>query len=59
MAGAGWTSDNRDWQLNLDVRNVTNVKAGVQGFDLATLCGCNELAFQPPRFVSVNVKRTF
>jgi iron complex outermembrane receptor protein len=58
-AGAGWASENRNWQVNLDVRNVTNAKAGVQGFDLATLCGCNELAFQPPRLIALNVKRSF
>ena len=58
-AGFGWASEDNDWQVNIDVRNLTNEHAGVQGFDLATLCGCNEIAFQPPRFIGVGIKRSF
>jgi len=38
-ANIGWTLD--PWQVTLGVRNLTDVRAGVQGFDLATFCGCN------------------
>jgi iron complex outermembrane receptor protein len=58
-AGVGWANDDAGWQVNLDVKNITNEHAGIQGFDLATLCGCNEIAFQPPRFVSLNVRKEF
>jgi iron complex outermembrane recepter protein len=57
--GVGWASEDASWQVNLDVRNITNEHAGIQGFDLATLCGCNEIAFQPPRFVSLNLRKSF
>jgi iron complex outermembrane recepter protein len=58
-AGFGWASDDKRWEVNLDVRNVTDERAGIQGFDLAVLCGCNEVSYQPPRWYGVNVKRSF
>jgi len=58
-AGMGWADEDNDLQINLDIRNVTNERAGIQGFDLATLCGCNEIAFQPPRFIGMNIKVGF
>jgi len=56
-AGFGWSNDN--WTLNFRVRNLTNVKAGVQGFDLASLCGCNEVSYKPPRFFQVGARYSF
>jgi iron complex outermembrane receptor protein len=58
-AGLGWGSNDEQWEVNLDVKNLTNAHAGVQGFDLATLCGCNEESFQPPRWTGINVKYKF
>jgi iron complex outermembrane recepter protein len=58
-AGLGWASDDKNWQVSLDVRNVTDERAGIQGFDLAVLCGCNEVSYQPPRWYGINVKRSF
>ena len=57
--GFGWASENDDWQLSFDINNVTDERAGIQGFDLATLCGCNEVSYQPPRWYGVSVKRSF
>ena len=58
-AGIGWTSQSGSWALNFDIRNLTDENAGVQGFDLATLCGCNEVAYQPPRWYGLNVRWSF
>lgn len=58
-AGFGWASDDRRWEASFDVRNLTDVKAGIQGFDLATLCGCNEVSYQPPRWYGVSLNRSF
>jgi iron complex outermembrane recepter protein len=58
-AGTGWASNDDKWEVNVDVKNLTNAHAGVQGFDLATLCGCNEVAYQPPRWIGINVKARF
>jgi iron complex outermembrane receptor protein len=58
-AGAGWGSSDDRWEVNVDVKNLNNAHAGVQGFDLATLCGCNEESYQPPRWTGINVKYKF
>lgn len=58
-AGVGWTDEDGLWQLDFKINNLTDERAGIQGFDLATLCGCNEISFQPPRWYGVSVKRTF
>lgn len=58
-AGIGWTDENGDWQFDLKINNLSDERVGIQGFDLATLCGCNEISFQPPRWYGVSVKRSF
>ena len=57
--GLGWESADGRWSGSIDVRNVNDARAGVQGFNLATLCGCNETSFQPPRWYGVNVTYRF
>jgi len=56
-AGLGWSNDN--WELNFRIKNLTNVHQGVQGFDLATLCGCNEVSYKPPRFFQLGARYNF
>lgn len=58
-AGIGWQTDDASWQLSLDVRNLSDEKAGLMGYDLASLCGCNEVSFQPPRWYGLSVRRSF
>jgi iron complex outermembrane receptor protein len=41
------------------MENVTDERAGIQGFDIATVCGCNEISFQPPRWYGVNLRYSF
>ena len=53
------TSWQRNWLLTLAGRNLTDERAGIQGFDLATLCGCNEVSYRAPRFYSVGVRYSF
>jgi len=55
----GWVSPEEHWAVNLAARNLTDENAGIQGFDLATLCGCNEISFRAPRRYEVNVKFSF
>jgi iron complex outermembrane recepter protein len=57
--GAGWATEDDRWEVNVEAKNLTNAHAGVQGFDLATLCGCNEVAYQPPRWLGINVNVKF
>jgi iron complex outermembrane receptor protein len=58
-AVVGWVSPEEHWAVNLAARNLTDENAGIQGFDLATLCGCNEISFRAPRRYEVNVKFSF
>ncbi len=58
-AGIGWTSESDRWQAALKINNVTDERVGIQGFNLATLCGCNEIAFQPPRWYGVSVRYSY
>ena len=44
----GWTSPEEHWDFSIALRNITDEHAGIHGFDLATLCGCNEISFRPP-----------
>ena len=54
-----WESSDMHWLATLAARNLTDERAGVQGFDLATLCGCNEVSYRAPRFVSVGMRYSF
>lgn len=45
--------------MSLDVRNITQEKAGGMGYNLASLCGCNEVSYLPPRWFGVSLKRSF
>ena len=56
-AGLGWSNDY--WEINFRVKNLTDTRAGVQGFDLASLCGCNEVSYKPPRFFQLGMRYNF
>ncbi len=57
--GLGWASTDGHWSAKFRVNNVTDERAGIQGFDLATLCGCNEVSFRPPRWYGFTLGYTF
>jgi iron complex outermembrane receptor protein len=54
-----WTSSDQSWVASLLVNNITDERAGIMGFDLATLCGCNEVAYRAPRNWAVQVRKEF
>ncbi len=58
-ARIAWTSEDDGWEMAFKVENITDARIGIQGFDLATLCGCNEISFQPPRWYGFTVRRNF
>ncbi len=58
-ASLGWANADQTLDLTLDINNLSDERIGVQGFDLATLCGCNEVAYQPPRWVGVSARWSF
>ncbi len=54
-----WESSDQRWTTTLAARNITDERAGIQGFDLATLCGCNEVSYRAPRFYSIGLRHNF
>lgn len=58
-AHVGWRTEDDRWSGTVGVRNISDDKAGIHGYDLATLCGCNELSFRPPRSYGVNLRYSF
>ena len=58
-AQLSWQSRDDLWAVTVAVRNLSDERVGVQGFDLATLCGCNEVAYREPRAYGLSVRRNF
>ena len=54
-----WLSSDSRWEFALIVHNLTDERVGIQGFDLATLCGCNEISYKPPRWYGINFRYSF
>ncbi len=57
--GLSWTSSSKLLQLGVNVQNLTNHRIGLQGYDLATLCGCNEVSYKLPRTFAVHSRISF
>lgn len=58
-ARIGWIDSSESLEVSLKMQNVTDERAGIQGFDIATVCGCNEISFQPPRWYGANLRYSF
>ena len=58
-ARIGWIDANDRLEASLKMKNVTDERAGIQGFNIATLCGCNEISYQPPRWYGINLRYSF
>ena len=54
----GWVSPEQHWDISFAMHNITDERIGIQGFDLATLCGCNEVSYQPPSWYGVTLRFT-
>ncbi len=54
-----WYSADDNWEASLMFQNLTDERAGTIGFDLATLCGCNEVAYTEPRWYGVSLRYQF
>lgn len=55
----GYVPDGGNWELTAFVKNFTDERYRTIGFDLATLCGCNEDAYGPPRWAGLTLKIKF
>jgi iron complex outermembrane receptor protein len=55
----GYAPESGNWELAAFVKNVTDERYRTIGFDLATLCGCNEDAYGAPRWAGLSLKVNF
>jgi iron complex outermembrane receptor protein len=55
-AQVSWINDTGRWEASAFVDNLTDERYKVSGFDLATLCGCNEEAYGKPRWYGVRLR---
>ena len=58
-AGLGWTNEDGRWEARFKINNLTDEKAGIQGFNIATGCGCNEISFRAPRWYGFSVRYNY
>ena len=54
-----WTNSDESVILSLLLQNITDERAGIQGFNLSTLCGCNEVSYRAPRSWALQLRREF
>ncbi len=57
--GLGWGSEDGHWEARFKVNNVTDERAGIQGFNISTACGCNEISFRAPRWYGFNIRYNY
>jgi iron complex outermembrane receptor protein len=58
-ASASFTTADDAWQFTLFVNNFTDEENEIIKFDLATLCGCNEVAYTTPRWWGARLRYSF
>jgi len=61
MVGAriAWINAEGQWEFALSGKNLTDDRAAILGFDLATLCGCNQVNYRAPRWLGAAITYNF
>jgi iron complex outermembrane receptor protein len=54
-----WMSVDETWSVDLFVKNLFDERYNTIGFDLSSICGCNEEAQGKPRWVGLSVKYNY
>jgi iron complex outermembrane recepter protein len=58
-ARIGYSTDDEKWNAVLAIENLADERYTTFGFDFSTFCGCNETAYNRPRWVSFTLSRNF
>ena len=58
-ARIGWRNAEESLRVALEMRNIGDERIGDMGYDLATLCGCNEVSYKAPRYLGLNARYSF
>lgn len=56
---ARWVSSDESWEVGAFLNNFTDARPQNVGFELSTVCGCDEYSVDRPRWWGVNVRRNF
>jgi iron complex outermembrane recepter protein len=52
-----WTSDSGAWEVSLFGENLADKRYETVGFDLSALCGCTQVGYGRPRWLSGSIRR--
>jgi iron complex outermembrane receptor protein len=53
---ARWVSEDQRWELGAFVNNFSDERPQTVGFDLSTICGCDEYVLDMPRWWGINLR---
>lgn len=56
---ARWASDDQRWEVGAFLKNFADVRAQNVGFELSTICGCDEYSIMEPRWWGVTMRYRF
>ena len=58
-AQLSWLSGDARWEGTFFINNIADARYRFNGFDLATLCGCQEDAYGDPRWFGAKLRYNF
>ena len=58
-ANISYSANGGKWSLTFFINNIANARNETIKFDLATLCGCNEVAYIKPRWFGGSLRYNF
>jgi iron complex outermembrane receptor protein len=54
-----WISPGETWEGSVFVNNIADKRYRTMGFDLSTLCGCNQESYGKPRWFGASIRYSF
>jgi iron complex outermembrane receptor protein len=58
-ATVAWSTRNNAWRIETRVSNLTDKRYKTVGFDISSLCGCSQVGYGEPRWISASITRNF
>ncbi len=55
-ASVSWSTADERWLVSLIGRNLTDERAGVQGYDVSLICDCSEVSYRAPAWYGLSLK---
>jgi iron complex outermembrane receptor protein len=54
-----WEDGNGNWLVSLIGRNLSDERAGIQGYDVSLICDCSEVSYRAPRWYGASIRYSF